>query len=290
MSNLFSFFRLNQLKPAWEFDASAFIWRIFFTSANRVVGESRNESAKSTSFFCVDAHSGQPLWKDVKLDEPWWIGIETVYDNWVILHGFVRPDMPEHRGISVMKIESGKVIWKNDELAFWFIEHEKLYAQKYLFEKRIGYELDINTGEVLGEYIDNLEVLEDKRKNVLQDKINERRDLLFTEIYNSNRTDPLINDVIRRITDERALSEWIEYFVNKDILLLSYYQVEQKDGPRLLDNILTVYDLKSEKTLFNEIIGKELQVPSHDTFIIKDDFVYFIKNQSILTAIQPWKS
>jgi hypothetical protein len=48
--------------------------------------------------------------------------------------------------------------------------------------------------------------------------------------------------------------------------------------------------LKSEKTLYNEIIAKGVRVPSPDSFFIKDDYLFFINHQTLLTALQPWKS
>jgi hypothetical protein len=290
MTGLLSFFRIKKLKPAWEFDAGAIIWRIFFNSENKIVGESRNESTKTTSFFCIDANSGRPLWNNLEINEPWWVGIETVGDRWVVLHGYNRPDMPEHRGIQLVEIDTGKLKWKNDDATFWFMDRKNIYAQKYLYEKRIGYELDINTGEIIEEYSDNLDVLYDKRKNALQEKINEQNDILFPELYLSDKADPSINEIVRCITNGEALNGWIEYFVNKGILTLSYYQREKKDGSQLLANILKLYNLDNNKLLFNRIIDRELQAPNHDTFFIKIPFIYFINNRSMLTALQPWKS
>lgn len=151
MVSMIPFLKEKQLKPAWVFDAGTLIWRIFFTSNNHIIGETRNQEAKSTGFFCVDIHSGKHLWKNISFDEPWWIGIEAVHERWMILHGYVRPDMPEHRGIRIIDIESGKLLWRNDHLSLWFIDNEKLYAHKYLFEKHIACEFDIKTGTLLND-------------------------------------------------------------------------------------------------------------------------------------------
>jgi hypothetical protein len=290
MVNLFTLFRLKRLKPAWEFETDALIWRIFFTPLNTIVGESRNQSIKSTSFFCVDAHSGNPLWKNVKFDEPWWIGIEKVHDRWLILHGYARPDMPEHRGIRAVEIETGKVLWRNDDLSFWFGQHEKLYAHKYLFEKRIGYELDIKTGAVLNEYSDNLDVLHELRKSILQKTSDDQNGIIFPELLCTGQGESSIDTAIQRITDGKALEGWIEFVLHNGLLLVSYYQKDHSAQSPSLKSILTVYDIENMKTLFKEIIVEGLQAPSQDTFFVKDDFVYFIKNQTTLTALRPWKS
>ncbi len=285
MADLFSFFRSKQLKPAWEFNTDALIWRIFFTSANTIVGETRNQTTKSTTFFCVDSFTGKPLWKNVGFDEPWWIGIETVHDQRLVLHGYARPDMPEHRGIQLVDIESGKLLWKNDTLSFWFVQKGKLYAHKYLFEKRIGYELDINTGIVLNEYTDNLDVLHELRQRVLQDESNEQHGIIFPELFDSHQEASSIDTAIQRITDGKALEGWIEYLTCQGILFVSYYRQEPSFSSPSLNNIFTVYDIGSEKTLFKEIIVEDLKTPSPDTFFIKDEFAYFIKNQDYINSV-----
>lgn len=287
MVSIIPLFKEKKLKPAWYFDAGTLIWRIFFTSNNLVIGETRSQEEKSTSFFCIDIYSGKPLWHHIGFDEPWWIGIEAVHEKWMILHGFVRPDMPEHRGIRLIDIETGKLLWRSDNLSFWFINNEKLYAHRYLFDRHIGCELDIKTGTILNEYSDNLDVLQNLRQKISQEY---QQDVIYPEVFDENNTELAIKTAVRRITESKALEDWIEYFSQCGILIVSQYRREQiQSEPPSLNNILTIYDLKSEKTLYSEIIAKGVQAPSPDSFFIKDDFLFFIKHQTTLTALQPWK-
>jgi hypothetical protein len=290
MADFFPLFRSKQLKPIWEFSTGVLIWRILFSSHNTIVGETRNQATKSTSFFCVDARTGKSLWKEVEFDEPWWIGIETVYDKWIILHRFARPDMPEHRGIHMVELATGKLLWRNDELTYWFVHDQKLYAYKYFFEKRLGYEIDINTGTVLNEYADNLDSLHELRRQVLKNESEGMQGTIFPELYNQRQVDSEAAAIVQQITGGNALEGWIEYLLQSNILLVSYYRKEKFSASTTLENILTVYDTERREMRFNEIIVKGVQVPSPDKFFVKDEFVYFIKNQNILTALRPWKS
>ena len=70
---------------------------------------------------------------------------------------------------------------------------------------------------------------------------------------------------------------------------MSYYRKENSSSATL-ENMITVYDTERREKQFNEVIVKGVQVPSPDTFFVKDEFVYYIKNQNTLTALQPWKS
>ena len=291
MAALIPLFKEKQLKPAWKFDAATLIWRIVFTSKNRLIGETRNQETKSTNFFCIDIHSGRPLWKNLEFEEPWWIGIEAIHEQWLILHGFVRPDIPEHRGIRMIDSESGKLLWKNDALSFWFIDKDKLYAHQYFIDKHIACELDMNTGATLKEYSEDLESLLELRQQILHRESDRQPNVYFPELFDEHETAPSTGTVIRLITEGKALEGWIEYLVHREMLIVSHYR-RYHDNPEspLLNNILTLYDLKNEKTLYNEIIAKEVKAPSPYSFFVKDDLLIFIQHQTVITALQAWKS
>jgi hypothetical protein len=289
MAGFYPLFRSKQLKPVWEFSTGVLIWRILFLSQKLIVGETRDKEAKATSFFCVDARTGKSLWKGIEFDEPWWIGIEAVYEKWIILHRFARPDMPEHRGIHMVELATGKLLWRNDELTYWFVYDQKLYAYKYIFEKRLGYEININTGTVLNEYADNLDVLHEFRNQSLQKEPEGMQSTIFPELYSQRQIDSEIATIVQEITGGNALEGWIEYFLRSNILVVSYYRKENSSSATL-ENMITVYDTERREKQFNEVIVKGVQVPSPDTFFVKDEFVYYIKNQNTLTALQPWKS
>jgi len=290
MADFFPLFRSKQLKPIWEFSPGVLIWRIFISSQNTIVVETRNQEAKTASFFCVDARTGKSLWKEIEFDEPWWIGIETVYDKWIIMHRFARPDMPEHRGIYTVELATGKLLWRNDELTYWFVHDQKLYAYKYIFEKRFGYEIDINTGTVLNEYADNLDVFHELRRKVLQKEPEGMQGTIFSELYIQRQIDSEVASIIQQITGGNALEGGIEYLCQSNILLVSYYRKGNSSVSATLENIFTVYDIERREKRFNEIIVKGVEVPSPDTFFVKDEFVYFIKNRNTLTALRLWKS
>jgi hypothetical protein len=290
MAARFPFFTEKQIQPAWSFDAGTLLWRICFTSSNLIVGETRHQETKTTKFFCLDLRSGNPVWQNREFDEPWWIGIETVHKRWLILHGYVRPDMPEHRGIWVIDIESGRLLWRNDALSFWFVENELLFAHKYIFDKHIGCEFEINTGALLKEQTGNLEEMQEIRQKVLQNNSEEQKNIIFPEVYEEHEADSSVRPIVRCMTKGKALEGWTEYLVYRDSLILSQYRnVQTQSEPSLMDNILSVYDMKKEKIRYSEIIDRGVKAPSPDSFFIKDDTLLFIKYQSVLTALQPWK-
>jgi len=289
MAALSALFRGNSVKPAWEFHSGGIIWRILFSPQNLIIGETRNQETKSARFFCVDAGTGKSLWDEIEFDEPWWIGIETVYDKWIILHRFARPDMPEHRGIQVIELMTGKSIWKNVELTYWFVNDHKLYAYKYIFEKRLGFEIDIITGNIINEYTDNLDALHELRKKVLQKETENLQGIVFPELFEQEYSVTEVKGIIEDIGREHTIAGDIEYLHRNSILIVSYYRKIDSSQSTELENIIAVYDTERKEMRFNEIIARGMQVPGPDTFFARDEFVYFVKDKNKLTALKLWK-
>jgi len=168
MMNLRSLFHADRLKPEWTYTADGMLWRLFCAKGERIVGECRDQGRKTASFFCLDENTGLPLWKDLRLEEAWWVGIEAVLGDTLVLHSYAKPDMPQHRGIRAFDVASGTPRWRNDESTFWFCVDDRLYAYRDLFEKRVGYELDLNTGAHLRTFEESLQEINDLRERATE--------------------------------------------------------------------------------------------------------------------------
>jgi len=116
--NSFSFFSKKSLKPSWSYSPQGIIWRILVGKRDHIVGECRDNEQKKATFFCLNGISGQPLWENKGMNEPWWVGIEAVHQDVVLVHGFEQPDMPGHRGIEAWKLETGEELWRNEETTY----------------------------------------------------------------------------------------------------------------------------------------------------------------------------
>ena len=87
------------------------VWRVHPAVNGRLVGEHRDTEHRKVSFFALSFPEGKPLWKDLTVEEQWWTGIDRVEGDLLFIHGFVSPDMPMHRGITVVDIPTGKQLW-----------------------------------------------------------------------------------------------------------------------------------------------------------------------------------
>jgi hypothetical protein len=87
------------------------VWRVHPAVNGRLVGELRDTENRRVSFFAIAFPEGKPLWEGFTVDEQWWNGIDRVEGDLLFIHGFVSPDMPMHRGITVVDIPTGKQLW-----------------------------------------------------------------------------------------------------------------------------------------------------------------------------------
>jgi hypothetical protein len=287
--SMFSFLPSKSLSPDWTFTASGMIWRMLLAEPERIVGECRDPEKKVASFFCIDLSSGKPLWKDLVLDELWWVGIETVRDNVILLHTFSQPDMPQHKGIRALDVSSGVELWRNDDVSYWFGHGGRVIAYRDFFEKRVGYEMDLRSGALLKTHDTSLNDLQELRR---LDDHQQSSDVTLPEVFTDEEAIPPIADIIRKETKGKKLAGKVEYITQRDFLLFNYHvpQGESTGESPKLENNFMVYDLSSGKRIFAKVIARDLTGYVPDAFFLKGPLAIFIQDQKALTALRLWKS
>ena len=284
-----SAFRSERLVPDWSYQAGGVIWRILFSDQSRIIGESRSQEKKAASFFCLDEQTGKPEWEDLRLDEPWWIGIEAVVGNTLLLHTYTAPDMPEHRGIQAFDIETGKLRWSNDEATFWFGVGDRLFGYRDFFERRVGYEIDLQTGEVTKTYDDSLQELHDLRGQLPAGQSGQ--ELKFPEILQADEGEPKVRTLVNRVTRSGRIVGNVEFVEEEDLVSFNFHVGSGKPASETpaLENHLMVYRVSSGKKLFSDVIGRNLKAYVPDSFFIRRPRLFYIKDQNALTALRLWK-
>lgn len=290
MMNLRSMFRSDRLQPEWTYTAEGMLWRLFCAKGGRLVGECRDQERKTASFFCLDENTGLPLWKNLQLEEAWWVGIEAVLGETLILHSYAKPDMPQHRGIRAFDVANGMPRWRNDESTFWFGVGDRLYAYRDLFEKRVGYELDLNTGAHLRTFEESLQELNDLREQASE--IQDRERVVLPGPFDRESSSPEIHVLIDRALRGASPEGGIDIVQEKDIIAFSYYlpaENDREEKPRF-ENHLCVFRLPGGVRLFSEVINENLAFPVPDTFFIRGSRLLFLKNQRSLVSLRLWQS
>lgn len=283
--SIFSLHSSRTLKPAWSYTAPGLVWRLLLSSSGTCVGETRDQKKKEVVFFALNALTGKVLWDNRAFDEQWWIGIEAVTNEVLLLHKYVQPDRPEHKGILAVELTSGEQVWAHDDVAYWFSHEDKIFAYRTLFERRVGCEFDVHTGELLREYDKDLDTLMSLRRSALSES--DQEGLMFPQIATESEEDPRIASCIRKEVSHGLLRGDVEYIRWGDLLLYNYHMQSGFKAQKelLLENQFHIVDLKSGGNLFSEILSHDSHAPVPDSFFVKDGVAYFVKDQTTLMAI-----
>ncbi len=280
-----SLFRDGKVRPAWEFKTTGNLWRVLFSGSGCIVGEDRDQASKTVTFFCLNESTGEVLWSGVKLDERWWIGIETVYSGIVYLHEYVKPDLPQHFKIIALDLETGKLLWRNDELQLLFIADGKVYAARDLFEKRIYFKLNYSTGTVEREFSGEEEEIFLHRR----EEDGRYRDLFFPEVFDEGVENYLaLAPIISSYCDFGKLTGNVEFIQEGSLMFFNYHERVSSSSVEepLLNNYLKVVSTDRKRLIFSEVLNEEVLAPTPDSFFLKGEQMFFVKDKNTLVAVR----
>ncbi len=267
--------KINKL---FNYDSGRNIWRIVLTDLNQIVIEERDISKKEVYFSCIDRVTGVFFWKDkVFLNEKFWIGIENTRSNYLILHQFEKPDMPEHKKIITIDLRNGEVLWINDELKFYEIDNQYVYGFKSSFDEKEFFQLSIKTGEI----IKFLGTEEEARVVIDQVEEKDYSRYNFTSMYNQSETTDSQKELIHKIIGSNNYMNFCEFIDRGNIFIFNYYD---KIEERSLINRLVIVDTISERPILIETLNSSTPAPVPDSFFMYDDDLYFIKDKTELVA------
>ena len=268
---LFSLLSTSSLSPVWKYSAEHILWRVMFSEYGVIIGEDRNTESKTVSFFCLDSTTGKPLWQQKNFGEPWWIGLDAVKDGRLYLHGYRKPDMPEHKNIIAVDLKTGNVIWKNTDCTFLAIGTPFIYGYKDLFERRVYFRMDENTGIIL----DELAILPDGVEPNIQ---YEKTDFLFPHQVTDNGS---IAWHTASETKGMLNAESIE--VSNTVILNVYSRnMPPAEG---LKNTLSVIDTTTKKKVYSDVLNESTPYPVPGSFFVEGERVYYIKERKTFVAV-----
>ncbi len=271
-------FRKKGLKPKWTFTTEGIIWRLFYSESKKIVGEIRNADSQDVSFFCLDACNGKPLWKNVRFDEKWWIGIENVDDRFVYFHRFIQPNMPQHQGIECRTLDKCEMQWRNDELTFWYLSDEKVCGYKDFFEQRKTYWLDRQTGNILSDV--SVEEMSHDDKNGLKNFILAPMPATLMAVGEE------IQNLVQRNGTPNILLDTVEAIETYWYWIVGYYSNENENQYSLH---LEILDRSSGKSVYSIIQEQECLYQVHENFFVANSWLYFVIDKNKLNGIELWK-
>lgn len=263
---------MSIIKKEYSYSSKRQIWRLLLTETNKLIIEDRDIQTKEVFFNCIEIDSGKKIFSNFQLDEKYWAGIETIYNDIIFFHKFVSREMPDHSGIIAFDINSKKILWELEDLVFLFIWEGKIYCYKSKFESREYFALDYNTGNLLEELGDNPNELNSLRE--LSYSSNNYEGYLFTEPFNTNNSNSsAIKDFFNELKENHVIAGNIEFIELDNLILFNFHEV-QSDGS--LTNRFKAVEYLTKNVIFEEVLNSKTKTFIPDSFFIKDNFIFLL--------------
>ena len=275
--------RGKRLRPVWEFTVRGVIWRLLPTGKGQFVGEERDIEKKSVSFFCIRQDTGAVQWAHLRLAESWWIGIEAVHNDVVLLHEFAMPDFPDHKKIHALDLSSGRLLWANEDLKYLFARGDNVYAARDLTEESLFVELDGSTGRERRE-------LDPQEANSLRRRVQEGIPIDFPIPFpNAGGGRDDVGAAIEKVVAGANRVRFIEYLQRNEFLAVGYYAAigsESADplGEQLLDQHFVIAEMGTGRILYREVLNSRASAAVPDAFFGLGDRLYSISGRNVLKA------
>jgi len=213
--------------------------------------------------------------------------METIHRGVLILHGFAQPDLPEHKGLTAVDLDSGTILWHSDGLTFWFIDGDTVYGYRPTAERRIACALSLRTGAVEKEFREDIDALFGLQSR----SIPEAAALVFPRIFGEEPLEGPHRDLIEKKLRRDRTEGNVEFVDHHGFLIVSHHERESVEpGSGVLRNLLDVVRVEDGRTVYSDTMSRGRSSPVPDSFFLHDGFVYYVKDQSILIAVNLWKS
>lgn len=248
-----------------------------------MIGEERRIEEKKTLFFCLDRKNGQELWQHPSPGDDWWIGIETVYRDTVLLHGFANPNLPLHRGIIAVDILTGRKLWEDRELEFIGIVEDSLVGSKETATGESLVELDRRSGV--------------KRRNLSSPDLHvlnleragqEAEIRLPVPLEQLAADAPQVEAAVGKHYDAGALAGAVEAIEHEGYVIFDYHEASGHgaDQAPLFSSTVKIVELATGTVVYNDTVSTGGHAVIPELFFVQHDMLYYIKERRTLMAIR----
>ncbi|MFO7447099.1 MAG: DUF4905 domain-containing protein [Ignavibacteriaceae bacterium] len=266
-----------KIKKEYTFTNNRPIWRVIPTDTGKLVIEDRNTETKEAFFSCINIESGEHILRNYQLEEKFWIGIEVIYKDIIFFYKYARPDMPQHKGLIAFDINKQKILWENTDYSFLFMNEGQIYCYTQQFEGRHYFVLDYLSGDIImdmGNNSDRINLI----KNETQ-KNNEFEGYKFPEIYYHEENLLPVTKILHDLKTEKVIVGQLDYIEYEKIVLAGTFEPNDSGT---LNNIFRAIDIVSGKVIFEEVLNKQARTPIPESFFMKNNFIFLLKEKTKL--------
>ena len=255
----------NTLESKFSGLFKGIIWNTLADVKNsRLFLEIRNVEEKKVSFSALNLDNYQWLWKDVALEESWWISLTATEGNRVLYTLYTDTTNPDKKSLIACDALENKMVWWQNGFSFSSVNQRYVKGQDYKFPGKESF-LDLLTGQPVGPVEFDLE--DSQNFPVIRPFQYEEGTAHFDTVKQFMQTRLGVSPV--------AIIEYLEV---KSLIFVSVFQ--NKEG---LANFLYVIQANGD-VLMEEQLGTHLKGVALDTFFIFSGNLIFVKNKNVLIS------
>jgi len=250
--------------------------------AGRVVGEERDLERRRVTFFALDFRSGAPLWKGLGVEEQWWTGIERVEEELLFIHGFVSPDLPLHRGITVVELSHGVILWSNPA---WTLDEVMGDRITVLGDQRSGQGMLVvngRTGEVQ-EHVDHEPRSQQADRSPRSDEPRWWNTVAFPgavsveELAGQSAAAPLLTR-----WPANAIAGPVEMLVHSPLLIAAAAVRRNRLKGETIEHELLIVDQAKQKIVHDVVLARDARGAVMDAFFVQEGtLVYVVEGRTL---------
>jgi hypothetical protein len=269
--------RVSIWRPDWTWSRGVAVWRMRLSGGGHILLELRDHDARRAWFACLDERSGATLWEDLQLSEPWWVGVEDMEAGRMYLHGFRKPDMPQHVGIWAYDLDSGESLWKNEDLAFFLARGDTVYAMREQFEGLHFFSLDARDGSVTGQLGTDSSALSALREEMnTEDRY---REYEYPESASAGSLPAELQAACAALS-RTAVDGGFDLLLSGRVLLAAWHEQSGDD----LEQFVGAVQPHDGAVLLRQRINSGLPAVNMDSFFVKSGTMFFIRDGHELNA------
>ncbi len=276
----------HKIQPSWSYGAKGVIWQIRPADGGLLIGEERRVEEKKALFFCLDGVSGQELWRIASPGDDWWVGIEAIYKDTVLFHGFAIPNLPLHRGIVAVDLLAGGKLWKDPDLEFEGAGNDSVVGRREVSSGQEIVELDRRSG-VLRRYLQAAEIQPLKGEWATPADGNHVELPLPLEHLAADNPD--LAAAVERHLDLTTGTGPVEAVEHGRFIIFDYNRPSPQrtaQDPPLFSSTVKIVERASGALLYSDTVctGSLGVIP--ELFFVQHDVLYYIKERRTLIAVR----
>lgn len=265
----------KSVEPLFEFGGQHTIWRLLLSPGSTIAVEERDTEARRVFFSAISLDTGQTLLNRFTPEEQYWTGMEALDDDVLLLHGFGRPDMPVHLGITAVEAASGRLLWHKPSYVFAALAADAVYALDKESRTPLYHKLDKLSGGILTADVDRAEVEETRTRS----EENLFAGCRYPEPAAAASPGGLPPEE-QKVLDALAGRESVEIVRHNGYLFMGSYSSGEPPRRHYFD----MFKQGSTTPLFSKQLLRDAGETGNDSWFIKDDILFLLIDNRALSA------